>query len=325
MLVRAVLVVALLSPFTQAFTFTTSPSRVALIGEQQGTFVAQPSVAASKRDRQKYTNPFARTRHIICAGWGPDPIWETCTILSSTPASKQCVEIKVQVPGTQAQEYSVPGQYVQMRVAGDDTAKPIFLAIASPPLKESDKENVPESVEFEFLIKRTDTNGWIFDAAAGSKVDVSQVLGKGFPVQDNFEGFKYDFPTQNVMLFACGTGIAPIRAAIESGQLKISQPGKGGRTARLYYGVRTPEDMSYANKFAEWEAHGFEIVPVVSQPEGTGWTGRTGYVQTALEEDGVPIPRNSGALLCGQKGMVDSVKSLLTSAGTFEGRILTNF
>ena len=66
-----------------------------------------------------------------------------------------------------------------------------------------------------------------------------QVMGGGFPMQENFEGFKYDFPTQNVLLFANGSGIAPIKAAIESGQLNISKPGEGGRTARLYYGIRT--------------------------------------------------------------------------------------
>jgi len=75
----------------------------------------------------------------------------------------------------------------------------------------------------------------------------------------------------------------------------------------------------------DWERAGVEVVPVVSQPEGTGWTGRSGYVQTALEEDGVAMPRNTGALMCGMKGMAESVKELLMASGMFEGRILTNF
>ena len=85
--------------------------------------------------------------------------------------------------------------------------------------------------------------------------------------------------------------------------------------------------MPYAEKFAEWEAAGVEVVPVISRPENVagGWSGRTGYVQNALEEDGVPIPRNSGALLCGVKGMCESVRDIMEKAGTFEGRILTNF
>jgi NAD(P)H-flavin reductase len=198
----------------------------------------------------------------------------------------------------------------------NDDTKPLFLAISSPP----DAENA----EFQFLIKKTDDNGWLTDAGVGAKVEISQVLGSGFRIKDNFEGFKYDFPTQNVLFFAVGSGIAPIRAAIESGQLNIADAGSGGRTARLYYGVQTEEDLCFVEKFAAWEGIGVQVVPVLSQPS-EGWQGRTGYVQNVLEEDGVPIPRNSGALLCGMKGMVQSVTDILTKAGVFEGRVLTNF
>ena len=104
----------------------------------------------------------------------------------------------------------------------------------------------------------------------------------------------------------------------------MASSGGGGRTARLYYGVQSAADLCFIEKFPEWEAMGFQVVPVLSQPNGE-WNGRTGYVQNCLEEDGVPIPRNSGALLCGMKGMADSVKDILTKAGVFEGRVLTNF
>mmetsp|Transcript_12698 Transcript_12698/g.27009 ORF Transcript_12698/g.27009 Transcript_12698/m.27009 type:complete len:235 (-) Transcript_12698:198-902(-) len=178
--------------------------------------------------------------------------------------------------------------------------------------------------------KKTDNNGWLTSLPAQATVSVSQPMGSGFPIADNIEGFKYDFPTQNILLFATGSGIAPIRSAIESRQLNVARPDSGGRTCTLYYGVRTPDDMSYVSKFAEWEEMGVQVVPVVSQPDvpcesGAKWGGRTGYVQNALEEDGVPIPRNSGALLCGVKGMTESVKSMLMEAGVFEGRCLTNF
>lgn len=155
-------------------------------------------------------------------------------------------------------------------------------------------------------------------------------MGSGFPIRENLEGFKYDFPTQNLLLFATGSGIAPIRSAIESNQLNIAKMNSGGRTCTLYYGVRTPDDMPYVSKFPEWEAMGVQVVPVVSQPDlpcvsGAVWNGRTGYVQNALEEDGVAIPRNSGALLCGVNGMCDSVRSMLLDSGVFEGRIMKNF
>eukprot|EP00568_Trieres_chinensis_P016096 CAMPEP_0183328064 /NCGR_PEP_ID=MMETSP0160_2-20130417/84089_1 /TAXON_ID=2839 ORGANISM="Odontella Sinensis, Strain Grunow 1884" /NCGR_SAMPLE_ID=MMETSP0160_2 /ASSEMBLY_ACC=CAM_ASM_000250 /LENGTH=338 /DNA_ID=CAMNT_0025496221 /DNA_START=55 /DNA_END=1071 /DNA_ORIENTATION=+ len=270
-------------------------------------------------------------------GWGPDPIWSPGTVTSNVPAcpSGSCVSISVAVTGDEAAQYSLPGQYVQVRPRGDEDAKPIFLAIASPPSaaaegEEADAAAGPESETFEFLIKKTETNGWITDYL-DTPLDVSQPLGSGFPITDNLDGFKYDFPTQNVLLFATGSGIAPVRSAIESGALNVGVPGSGGRTARLYYGVRTPEDMPYAERFDLWEGMGVEVVPVVSRPEecdapeGQVWPGRTGYVQNALEEDGVAIPRNSGAVLCGQGGMTEAVTEILTKAGVFEGRVLKNF
>jgi NAD(P)H-flavin reductase len=136
-----------------------------------------------------------------------------------------------------------------------------------------------------------------------------------YAIAENFDGLKYDFPTQNVLLFAAGSGIAPIKAAMESGQLDVKD---GARTARLYYGERTADDLCFKDEFAAWEAAGFEVVPVLSQPD-TNWKGRAGYVQTALEEDGIAIPRNSGALLTGQKGMAEAITDLLSKAGVFEG------
>ena len=78
------------------------------------------------------------------------------------------------------------------------------------------------------------------------------------------------------------SGIAPICAAIESGDLKTSS---GGRTARLYYGVKNEKDLCFVDRFSTWEKNGVQVVPVLSQPSDS-WQGRTGYVQNALEEDG---------------------------------------
>lgn len=245
-------------------------------------------------------------------GWGPDPIWKEVTVVSNEDASKSCVSVTLKVDEETRKGFEVPGQYCQV-AAADPDSKPSFLAVASAPNAESEDE-------FEFLIKRTENNGWITDVEAGTVLRCSQIMGGGFPIADEIDSLKYDFPTQNVLLFAAGSGIAPIRSAIESGQLGTN----AGRTARLYYGVRSPDDVPYIGKFAKWESMGVEVVPVVSQPS-ENYQGRSGYVQTALEEDGVAIPRNSGALLCGMKGMVESVKSTLEAAGVFEGRMLTNF
>jgi ferredoxin-NADP reductase len=53
-------------------------------------------------------------------------------------------------------------------------------------------------------------------APAGDVIDVSPIMGKGFPTQTlPPEQFPYLF------IFATGTGIAPIKALIESGDLQV--------------------------------------------------------------------------------------------------------
>lgn len=249
----------------------------------------------------------------LSMGWGPDPIWAPAMVESneSACANGRSILMTLSVPPETAASFETPGQYVQVQSSATD--KPAFLAIASAP----DQENA----KFEFLIKKTDSNTWLTDLSAGSKVDVSQVLGNGYAVQENLEGFKYDFPTQNVILAAAGSGIAPIASAIESGILAAGE----SRTCTLYYGERTAADLCFIDRYPRWmDSYGIQVVPVLSQPDGS-YTGRQGYVQTAMEEDGIPVPRNSGALVCGMKGMTESVKDLLLSAGVFEGRILFNF
>mmetsp|Transcript_16479 Transcript_16479/g.45433 ORF Transcript_16479/g.45433 Transcript_16479/m.45433 type:complete len:288 (+) Transcript_16479:28-891(+) len=244
-------------------------------------------------------------------GWGPDPIWSGSEVESTQMGnmSKESVVVNLAIPPETAQDFTIPGQYVQLRP--NEETKPIFLAIASPP----DAENA----RFEFLVKKTDDNTWLTDGSA-STLEISQVLGGGFPVKEELDSLKYDFPCQNILLFAAGSGISPIRSAIESGELQTT----GARTARLYYGARNEDDLCYVDRFPLWEKNGVEVVPVLSQPS-ENWQGRTGYVQNALEEDGVPVPRNTGALMCGMKGMTEAVTDILTKAGTFEGRVLTNF
>ena len=260
-------------------------------------------------------------------GWGPEPIWSPASITSITDAcpSGKSITMEVSVPLETFASYTIPGQYVQVKPSStantndddDDSIQPAFLAICSGPTSSDDAAGA--SSTFQFLVKRTGNNEWLTDAAAGTAIQVSQVLGNGYNIVENIDGLKYDFPTQNILLFAAGSGIAPIAAAISSGMLQTSS-----RSCRLYYGERTSADLCFVEQFIQWENQGIEVVPVLSQPDDD-WNGRCGYVQTALSEDGIAIPRNTGALLCGMKGMTESVKELLLSAGVFDGRVLFNF
>lgn len=173
--------------------------------------------------------------------------------------------------------------------------KPGFYAIASPPN--------PTSNTFTFLIKETENNAFLTSTSPGSEVELSLPQGKGYQVTEYFDKYKFDFPVTNVLLMACGSGLAPIAAAIDSGMLGLLDARYNSlypRKATLYLGVKTLQHIPFQSKFSEWSTKGVKVIPVLSQPS-SDWQGYTGYIQDALKEDTVPAPRNCGALLCGQR------------------------
>lgn len=217
-----------------------------LIPTYTTAFFVQPKYDIAIARRPSFTTSTTS----LYMGWGPDPIWSKAKILDCKKASSNSVSISVEAPEDVVQGYAFPGQYLQMRE--NDDGKPLFLAIASPPPSSEDAPNV-----LEFLIKETDNNQWVTSATNAKELEISQVMGNGYAIKENFEGFKYDFPVQNIIMCATGSGIAPIRSAIESSALQIKN---SGRSARLYYGCRSFEEMAYVDKFEEWEDMGVEVV-----------------------------------------------------------------
>jgi hypothetical protein len=196
---------AFVTPVPRGTTTTTSTPLLQRINNKHSSNACLDTAATFTRNNKHC---------VLCMGWGPDPIWSSAEILTNEAANKsgKSISLTVTVPPETAAAYATPGQYVQVRL-NEDT-KPLFLAISSPPNK--------ENAVLEFLIKKTDDNDWMTGATAGTKVEMSQVLGGGFPMAEHLDGFKYDFPTQNVLLFGVGSGIAPIKAAIESGTCFLS-------------------------------------------------------------------------------------------------------
>jgi NAD(P)H-flavin reductase len=172
----------------------------------------------------------------------------------------------------------------------------------------------------EFLVKDPGVEGStaaiICSLGKGDKVELSQVLGNGFKVEQLEPPEEY----QTVLLFATGSGISPIRSLIEAGF------GADERSdVRLYYGARNLERMAYQEKFKEWEASGIQVVPVLSQP-GSDWSGAQGYVQAFFSKNtGIANGAQTGALLCGHKAMAQDVTELLLADGVSKDKILLNF
>lgn len=241
-------------------------------------------------------------------GWGDDIEFKSAKVISNDAAATGMRSITVEASNDIIGPYTVPGQFVQIKET--DESKAGFYAIASAP-------GATPGV-CEFLVKESEGNDWspgnqwLCSAEVGAELIMSPAMGGGFKVDEKLGD------VNDVLLFAAGSGISPIRAAIESGKLD-------GKDVKLYYGARSPALMAYTEKFPDWEAAGVTVVPVLSQADDA-WEGRTGYVQAALAEDGVAgDAAATGALMCGMKEMAEDVKAALSEAGVDEDKVLTNF
>lgn len=195
----------------------------------------------------------------------------------------------------------IPGQFVQVQTAPGEIS---YFAIASAPR---------QGPYFELLVKRgKGAAGALFDLPVGGEVEVTDPQGKGFPI-DRHRG-------QNLLLIGVGTGIAPLRAVL------LSALGRRGDFGELtfVYGVLTPDHLCYPEDLRRWPREGVRVHLTVTFPEGTGWTGRSGFVQDLIK-DLRPDPANTVALLVGMKEMVEANTRLLQELGFPGEKILLNF
>lgn len=255
--------------------------------------VKAATAAASKKEEQK-----------------EEPAWARVSVLESRPVAEGLIHVAID-GGDLMASYSVPGQYVQLKPHAPG-AKPGFFAVASPPSVKSGSSRA------EFLIKKTENTAWLCEAQAGEVIDMTPAMGKGYKIQSlDEEGINF------VLLLAAGSGIAPIRAAIESEMLGLK---KMSRYSRLYLGVRSPAHLPYTEKFDAWREKGLEIIPCFSRaPVPMNSSGYWGYVQQGLAGDDIRRPDKTAALVCGMKDMANLSTHILKQKGVAPERILFNF
>lgn len=239
-------------------------------------------------------------------------VWTAAPVSSIGSASADGSLFHISVDLSEASvlvaSYTAPGQYLLVRVPGEDELKPAFMAVASPPGKAG----------FEFLVKTVpgSTAEKLCGLRDGDVVELGAVMGKGFPV----ERISPPDVAETVLLFATGTGISPIRSLIEFGFAANQRAD-----VRLYYGARNLQTMAYQDRFTNWESTGLKIIPVLSRPDDS-WKGERGYIQHAFfKAKNITNPSSTGALLCGQKQMIEEVTSTLVADGVSQDKILTNY
>lgn len=212
--------------------------------------------------------------------------------------------VRLALPPDLAREHVRPGQVVKVRppAAGEG-----FFALASAP---------DAGGTAELLVKR---GGRIADAAIaaarpGGTLDVTRPFGNGFPV-DEAEG-------RDVLLFAAGAGIAPVRALV---QHLVAHRNRFGRVT-LFYGQRRGAEFAYRPEHLDWERRGVRVVLCPSR-EDDAWLGLRGRVQEvarSLAFGGAP-PADAVAYVAGMTAMVEDVRRTLAAAGVPPERVHANF
>lgn len=212
--------------------------------------------------------------------------------------------IRVALPPALAKEHLQPGQVVKIRAAGTGEG---FFALTNAP----DPGGVAE-----LLLKR---GGKVADAAIatarpGAALELTRPFGNGFPAGEA-EG-------RDVLLFAAGSAIGPIRALV---QHLMAHRNRFGRVT-LFYGQRHGAEFAYRSEHLDWERRGVRVVlcPSAQDDAWLGLRGRVQEVARSLAFGGVP-PADAVAYVAGMTAMVEDVRQTLAGAGIPPGRVYANF
>jgi NAD(P)H-flavin reductase len=229
-------------------------------------------------------------------------LYGTARVLDARDETAAMRALRLQLPGELAALHQRPGQVLKVRTALGEA----YLALASAPSAEG---------RVDLLLKR---GGKVADAAlaqaAGGTLEVSAPFGNGFPVEEA--------RGRDVLLFAAGSGIAPIRALV---QHLVADREAVGRVT-LFYGQRHGSDFAYRGEYLAWERRGVRVV-LCPTAEDSAWRGVRGRVQEVASAVafGGAVPAEAVAFACGMTAMVEDVRATLGRAGIPPERVHANF
>jgi CDP-4-dehydro-6-deoxyglucose reductase len=213
-----------------------------------------------------------------------------CRIDTITRLAENVVEVILRVPPTSHLNY-LPGQYVD--VIGEGGLRRSY-SVANAPRADGKLELQIREVEQGAMSRY-----WFGSAKSNDLLRLEGPLGT-FCLRDK--------NASTLVFLATGTGIAPVKAMLE--QLQGSPELAADKTILVYWGGRTLGDIYWAPRLEGLKA---SFIPVLSRPE-TGWHGRTGYVQSALLDDGIDLTQ-AVVYACGSEGMIHSAREALLMAG----------
>ena len=222
-----------------------------------------------------------------------------CRISSIDRLATDVVRIMLRLPPT-ADFRSIPGQYIDV-IGPGGVRRSYSLANANT----ADKT-------LELHIRAVDggvmSDYWFKQAKANDLLRFNGPLGTFF-----LRGLDQ----LHLVFLATGTGIAPVKAMLES--LSYSAPEQAPQSVTVFWGGRTAEDHYFDPQSIP---AGHRFVPVLSRA-AVGWAGVSGYVQDVLLATQPDLARTA-VYACGSDAMIRSAKASLLAEGLPDKRFFAD-
>ena len=205
-----------------------------------------------------------------------------------------------EIPGVEHFSFT-PGQFISViePVDGKEIARP--YSIASP----------RGGNRFSLCLNRVPDgvlSTYLFDLKPGDEVKIHEPLGY-FTLRQTLGHLG-----RRAVFIATGTGIAPFRSML------LDHLPKTHPRVTLLFGVRYEQGLLYREEFEKLASQypEFHFMPTITRPSES-WTGRTGRVQSHLDE-ALALETREGistvdVYVCGLKEMVDDVRKALKRRG----------
>lgn len=222
----------------------------------------------------------------------PDTVHVTASVSSVEPLTEGITRLVIQLPDGAPVEY-LAGQYMNF-VLPDASTRSFSMACAKP---------VDGKLDFHIR----SIAGGLFTTSILPNLKPKDPLRMEIPL--GMFCFRPD-DWRPMIMAATGTGIAPIRAILES--LLDTQDCP---PITLYWGMRSESDLYAAREIESWAGrlYEFKFIPVLSRPDSQ-WTGRCGYVQDAILEDYDDLSEYA-FYLCGSPDMIAQSKTAFCEKG----------
>ena len=228
----------------------------------------------------------------------PKPALFPCKVNSIDRVSAGVVRVVLRLPPS-SQFSILPGQYV-------DITGPLGVK------RSYSVANHVNSNLLEFHIGQVDRGSlsdyWFRKAKVNDLLRLNGPLGTFFlrPIKD-----------QDIVFLATGTGIAPIKAMIESISLLAFEEQPNSLT--VFWGGQTPNDL-YFDPSVDFTL--VRYVPVLSRST-VDWKGKRGYVQDVFLNE-QPDLSNCVVYACGSGKMIRSSHEILVGSGLPENNFFSD-